>query len=742
MHDVPPAAALCLTVLHGIAVALAPGCSLRVTSPLYDNLRGAALFSAPGSALAPDAGGALDETRGCPPSALAQTDRFAVVHVLLQVLYKQVASLLPNVQFFTCSPCGFSFARIRFHLSRHTHYDLTLFFEENCAGILILSARRPHSPFLSSMNANRTACPPPSSSTSRVAHVKLVADSLTCGRTSSIQSTLVTAGIAVLVTTIVAVGVCQSTVAITKVLIVTTSVVVIVAATTVATADLAVIIVTTVAVVAAVFVTLAVVVWSIMGSCRCSGTPRVLWQLVRWKEKKEKRKTYLNLCGAKWVHHPCKAGMADALVGFGSACFPFLELARHYFTNQSTVLPSPHTCAPWPPPRCGLPEHASGVHASHPYAPPYLVPNATLPRQPTPHPLPLLFCVHPSFSLLPYPLTKPLAKTMVATILPPLTACYCIDLITIDHHVTAITTAASAEGQYENDNDVTTLQVTTTAVTTCRDHNGDEDGNDGGNESNGHGRDSDWGDGRDGGADGSGDCNEGPSQYLRQAANRCLELPPCHPILLLLVDASYDTVHELLHMVAEADSYLSDKTGTSWYQLVQAKKSYQNISHMGKSHQGTSTTVMVAVAVAVVIGLWGRDRIVPHRMEDHKGLEALARCVGTCVVGRRGGRAGWRGGGGVAWRVVAMVTDARAGRGGMVRCRSGWQQGHGCGGVGAAGRWRWLEGMAVLCRVLQQLNVNRKKWAQQVVWWCSLRWRRQGPVKWCSWNDGSWAMSK
>ncbi|KAH9008197.1 hypothetical protein EDB83DRAFT_2681446, partial [Lactarius deliciosus] len=41
----------------------------------------------------------------------------------------------------------------------------------------------------------------------------------------------------------------------------------------------------------------------------------------------------------------------------------------------SAVLPSPHTCAPWPPPRCGLPKHASGVHASHPYAPPYLVPN-------------------------------------------------------------------------------------------------------------------------------------------------------------------------------------------------------------------------------------------------------------------------------------------------------------------------------------------------------------------------------
>ncbi|KAH9048645.1 hypothetical protein EDB83DRAFT_2317393 [Lactarius deliciosus] len=54
----------------------------------------------------------------------------------------------------------------------------------------------------------------------------------------SIQSRLVTAGVAVLVTTIVAVGVCQSTVAIAKVLIVTTSVVVAATATAVATTDL------------------------------------------------------------------------------------------------------------------------------------------------------------------------------------------------------------------------------------------------------------------------------------------------------------------------------------------------------------------------------------------------------------------------------------------------------------------------------------------------------------------------
>ncbi|KAH9058228.1 hypothetical protein EDB87DRAFT_1578217 [Lactarius vividus] len=65
----PPAAALCLAALHGrpgLAVAVAPGCWLRVTSTLYDicdSLRGVALFGAPGSALerlvlilAPDVG--------------------------------------------------------------------------------------------------------------------------------------------------------------------------------------------------------------------------------------------------------------------------------------------------------------------------------------------------------------------------------------------------------------------------------------------------------------------------------------------------------------------------------------------------------------------------------------------------------------------------------------------------------------------------------------------------------------
>ncbi|KAH9008154.1 hypothetical protein EDB83DRAFT_2323383 [Lactarius deliciosus] len=84
----------------------------------------------------------------------------------------------------------------------------------------------------------------------------------------------------------------------------------------------------------------------------------------------------------------------------------------------------------------------------------------------------------------------------------------------------------------------------------------------------------------------------------------------------------------------------------SWYQLVQAKKSY------GK---GTSTTVMVAVAVAMVIGSWGQDHIVPHRVGDHKGLEALVCHVGTCMVGQHGGRAGQWGGSGVAWHVVVMV---------------------------------------------------------------------------------------
>ncbi|KAH9171582.1 hypothetical protein EDB89DRAFT_2177245 [Lactarius sanguifluus] len=121
-HDVPPAAALCLAALHGspgLAAVLAPGCSLRVTSTLYDiydNLCGAALFGAPCSAkerlvlglslelLELSLDGVSDEARGCPPSALAQTDRFAVIYVSLQAklqaLYKQVGLLLPNVQAF------------------------------------------------------------------------------------------------------------------------------------------------------------------------------------------------------------------------------------------------------------------------------------------------------------------------------------------------------------------------------------------------------------------------------------------------------------------------------------------------------------------------------------------------------------------------------------------------------------------------------------------------------------------
>ncbi|KAH9007950.1 hypothetical protein EDB83DRAFT_2323526 [Lactarius deliciosus] len=114
-------------------------------------------------------------------------------------------------------------------------------------------------------------------------------------------------------------------------------------------------------------------------------------------------------------------------------------------------------------------------------------------------------------------------------------------------------------------------------------------------------------------------------------------------------------------------------TGTSWYQLVQAKKSYQNISHMGKSHQGTSTTVMVAVAVAVVIGSWGRDRIVPHHMEDHKGLEALARRVGTCMSRM----AGWR------WSSVACGGDG-VGRDVMLGWRS-WSLARCVGDAATAG---------------------------------------------------------
>ncbi|KAH8999707.1 hypothetical protein EDB83DRAFT_2324679 [Lactarius deliciosus] len=93
---------------------------------------------------------------------------------------------------------------------------------------------------------------------------------------------------------------------------------------------------------------------------------------------------------------------------------------------------------------------------------------------------------------------------------------------------------------------------------------------------------------------------------------------------------------------------------------------------MGKSHQGTSTTVMVAVAVAVVIGSWGRDHIVPHRMEDHKGLEALAHRVGTCVVGlmHAPGVVEWFGAGrGGNKAMAAAVSVQQAGGGGS----RGWQ---------------------------------------------------------------------
>ncbi|KAH9011550.1 hypothetical protein EDB84DRAFT_1445117, partial [Lactarius hengduanensis] len=383
---------------------------------------------------------------------------------------------------------------------------------------------------------------------------------------------------AVLVAAIVAAVVCKSTVAITKVLIVTTSVVIVAA---VATADLTVdtlvvaanpvviatIIVTAVAVVAAVFVAVAVVNSSpsarhYLGRlCRCcchlavaassdaivisitasgwqwrsrgrggwggcgddlvavghhgvsgSGSPVraregddsgvvavVLHRLeVRWKEKGRKK----NLAKSLWSQVVSEGGCdGQRLWGEGEDN----ERDDGGWGKCRPVLPSPHTCAPWPPPRCGLSKHASGVHASHRSAPPYLVPIATLPRQPTPHPTPALRAHKLLAAALP---TYKTFRTMAAAILPPATipspSCHHIDLMICDH---------------ENDNDVTTLQATTTAVTTCqsqqqwqsrRQCTDDEeaistatDGNDEDNESNGRGGDSDRGDSRDGGADGS-----------------------------------------------------------------------------------------------------------------------------------------------------------------------------------------------------------------------------------------------
>ncbi|KAH8977804.1 hypothetical protein EDB92DRAFT_1844491, partial [Lactarius akahatsu] len=119
-QDVPSAAVPRLAVLDsspGLAAALAPGRPLRrvtlhIASTLYDGLRPAALFGALGGALkelglvlAPD----VDvRTRGRLLGALGTTGTGLEVlelsldgtsdEVSLQALYKQVGSLLPNVQ--------------------------------------------------------------------------------------------------------------------------------------------------------------------------------------------------------------------------------------------------------------------------------------------------------------------------------------------------------------------------------------------------------------------------------------------------------------------------------------------------------------------------------------------------------------------------------------------------------------------------------------------------------------------
>ncbi|KAI9446891.1 hypothetical protein BJY52DRAFT_1370398, partial [Lactarius psammicola] len=119
-HDVPPATAPRLAVLDsspGLAAALAPSrplhrVTLRIASTLYDGLRPAALFGALCSTLkelvlilVPD----VDvRTRGRLLGALANTGAGLEVlklslegtsdEVSLQALYKQVGSLLPDVQ--------------------------------------------------------------------------------------------------------------------------------------------------------------------------------------------------------------------------------------------------------------------------------------------------------------------------------------------------------------------------------------------------------------------------------------------------------------------------------------------------------------------------------------------------------------------------------------------------------------------------------------------------------------------
>ncbi|KAH9165319.1 hypothetical protein EDB89DRAFT_1911495 [Lactarius sanguifluus] len=91
-QDVPSTAVPRLAVLDsspGLAAALAPGrplcrVTLHIASTLYDGLRPAALFGA--------LGGSLKEL------VLVLAPTWTCIRVSLQVLYKQVGSLLPNIQ--------------------------------------------------------------------------------------------------------------------------------------------------------------------------------------------------------------------------------------------------------------------------------------------------------------------------------------------------------------------------------------------------------------------------------------------------------------------------------------------------------------------------------------------------------------------------------------------------------------------------------------------------------------------
>ncbi|KAH9042583.1 hypothetical protein EDB85DRAFT_1885840 [Lactarius pseudohatsudake] len=129
--------------------------------------------------------------------------------------------------------------------------------------------------------------------------------------------------------------------------------------------------------------------WASWGRCIGDGTGSMRWRATsgvavtsrgadEMGRKGKKEKTYLNFVEpsgyggsrkGRLGAPPRKAGMVDT--------FPFLELACHYFTNQSAVLYLLPTLAPHGYLRCALPKHALGVHASHPSASLYLVPKAT-----------------------------------------------------------------------------------------------------------------------------------------------------------------------------------------------------------------------------------------------------------------------------------------------------------------------------------------------------------------------------